>query len=90
MDTTLKEELCRNTGYKVASRLLPSFVREAQTKVEPVQEVKPIALVPVAINVDGVDMKFDAIMVLEGHFPQVMYLDRQELKCFNIGVRDVP
>ena len=41
-----------------------------------------------AINVDGVDMKFDAIVVLEGYFPQGLYLGRQELRCYNIGIQD--
>ena len=41
--------------------------------------MKTIAPVPVAINLFGVDMKFDAIVVLEGHFPQGLYLGRQEL-----------
>ena len=34
------------------------------------------------------DMKFDAIVVLEGHFPQGFYLGPQELRCYNIGVQD--
>ena len=33
-------------------------------------------------------MRFDAIVVLEGHFPQGLYLGRQELRCYNIGVHD--
>ena len=33
-------------------------------------------------------MKFDAQVVLEGHFPQGLYLGRQELRCYNIGVED--
>ena len=33
-------------------------------------------------------MKIDAIVVLEGHFPQGLYLGRQELRCHNIGVQD--
>ena len=32
-------------------------------------------------------MKFDAIVVLEGHFPQGLYLGRQELRRYNIGVQ---
>ena len=47
-----------------------------------------ISPVPVAINIDGVDMKLDAILVLEGHFPQGLHLGRQELRCYNIGVQD--
>ena len=31
---------------------------------------------------------FDAIVVLEGHLPQGLYLGRQELRCYNIGVQD--
>ena len=33
-------------------------------------------------------MKFDAIVVVEGYFPQGLYLGRQELRCYNIGVQD--
>ena len=66
----LKEELCRNTKYTIAARLLPHFAREDETKLAPDQKVKTTSTVPIAINVDGVDMKFDAIVVLEGHFPQ--------------------
>ena len=86
--TKLKEELCRNVKYTIAARPLPHFAREDETKLAPIQKVKTISPVPVAINVDGVDMKFDAIVVLEGHFPQGLYLGRQELRCYNIGVQD--
>ena len=34
-------------------------------------------------------MKFDAIVVLEGHFPQGLYIGREGLRCYNIGVQDV-
>ena len=34
-------------------------------------------------------MKFDAIVVVEGYFPQGLYLGRQELRCVNIGVQDI-
>ena len=84
----LKEELCRNTKYTIASRSLPHFTREEETKLAPLQKVKTIFPVPVAFTVDGVDMKFDAIVVLEGHFPHGLYLGRQELRCYNIGVQD--
>ena len=84
----LKEELCRNTKYTIAARPLLHFAREAETKLAPIQKVKTISPVPVAINVDGVVMKFDAIVVIEGHFPQGLYLGRQELRCYNIGVQD--
>ena len=84
----LKEELCRNVKYTIAARPLPHFAREDETKLAPIQKVKTVSPVPVAINVDGVDMKFDAIVVLEGHFPQGLYLGRQELRCYNIGVQD--
>ena len=33
-------------------------------------------------------MKFDSIVVLEGHFPQGLCLGRQELRCYNIGIQD--
>ena len=33
-------------------------------------------------------MRFDAIVVLEGHFSQGLLLGRQELRCYNIGVQD--
>ena len=85
----LKEELCRNTKYTIAARPLPHFDREDETKLAPIQKVETISPVPVAINVDGVDMKFDAIIVLGGHFPQGLYLGRQELPCYNIRVQDV-
>ena len=84
----LKEEICRNTRYKIACRPLPHFARGDETKLAPRQKVKTIAPVPVAINGDGVDIKFDAIVVLEGHFPQGLYLGRQEFRCYNIGVQD--
>ena len=84
----LKEGLCRNTSLTIASRPLPHFTRNDETKLAQIQTVKTIAPVPVAITVDGVDMRFDAIVVLEGHFPQVLYLGRQELRCYSIGVQD--
>ena len=84
----LKEELCRNTSLTIASRPLPHFTRDDETKLARIHKVKTIAPVPIAITVDGVDMKFDAIVVLEGHFPQGLYLGRQELRCYNIGVQD--
>ena len=84
----LKEELCRNAKYTIAARPLPNFTREDETKLAPIQKVKTFSPVPVAINVDGVDMKFDAIVVVEGYFPQGLYLIRQEIRCYNIGVQD--
>ena len=84
----MKEELCRNTKYTVAARPLPHFAREDETKLAPIQKVKTISPVPVAINIVGVDMEFDAIVVLEGHFPQGLYIGRQELRCYIIGVQD--
>ena len=84
----LKGELCRNTKYTIAARPLPHFAREDEIKLVPVQKVKTISPVPIAINIDGVDMKFDAIVVLDGHFPQGLYVGRQELRCYNIGVQD--
>ena len=77
----LKEELCRNTNLTIASRPLPHFTRSDDTKLAQIQKVKTIAPVPIAITIDGVDLKFDAIVVLEGHFPQGLYLGRQELRC---------
>ena len=84
----IKEELCRDSRYTIAARPLPHFTREDERKLAPIQKVKTISPVPVAINVDGVDMKFDAIVVVEGYFPQGLYLGRQELRCYNIGVQD--
>ena len=63
-------------------------MREDETKLAPVQKVKTIAPIAEAINVDGVDMKFEAIVVLEGHFPQGLYLGRQKMKCYKISVQD--
>ena len=82
----LKEDLCRNTNLTIASRPLPHFTRSDETKLAQIQKVKTIAPVPIAITIDGVDMRFDAIVVLKGHFPQGLYLGRQELRCYNIGV----
>ena len=84
----LKEELCRKTSLTIDSRHLPHFPRDDETKLAQIQKVKTIAPVPIAITVDGVDMRFDAIVVLEGHFPQRLYLGRQELRYYNIGVQD--
>ena len=84
----LKEELCRKSKCTIAARPLPHFTRDDETKLAPIQKVKTISPVAVAINVDGVDIKFDAIVVLEGYFPQGLYLGRQELRCYNIGIQD--
>ena len=84
----MNEKLCTNTRYKIACRPLPPFAREDETKLTPIKKVKTIALVPVAINVDSVDMEFDARVALEGHFPQGLYLRQQELRCYNIGLQD--
>ena len=86
--TQLKEELCTNTNHTIAARPLPHFASEDEAKLAPIQKVKTISPVSVAINVDGVDMNFDAIVVLEGHFPQGLYLGRQKLRCYTIGVQD--
>ena len=80
--------MCRNTKYTITARPLPHFTRDDETKLAPIQKVKAISPLPVAINVDGVDMKFDAIVVVEGYFPHGLYLGRQELRCYNIGVQD--
>ena len=84
----LKEELCRNTSLTIASRYFPHFPRDDETKLAQLQKVKTIALVLIAITVDGVDMRFDAIVVLEGHFPQSLYLGRQELRYYSTRVQD--
>ena len=84
----LKEELCRNTNLTIASRPLPHFTREDDRKLAQIQKVKTIDPVPIVVTVDGVDMRFDMIVVLEGLFPQGLYLGRQELRCYNIGVQD--
>ena len=39
----LKEELCRNTRYKIACRPLPHFARGDETKLAPIQKKKIIA-----------------------------------------------
>ena len=67
---------------------MPRFTRKDESKLAQVQKVKTIGPVPIAINVDGVDLRFDAIVVLERHFQQRLYLRRQELRCYNIGVQD--
>ena len=78
----LKEELCRNTSLTIASRPLPHFTRSDETKLAQVQKVKTIAPVLIAITIDGVDMRFNEIVVLEGLFPQRLYLGRQQLRCY--------
>ena len=60
-----KKEFHRN---RVASKQFPHFARDDETQLAPVQKGKVIVPVPVAINIDGVDMKFDAIVVVEEHF----------------------
>ena len=79
----MMEKLYRNT-----SRPLPHFTRRDETMEAQGQKIKTIAPVATAIIVDDVDMTFDAFVVLEGHFPQGFYSDRQELSCYNIGVQD--
>ena len=72
----LKEELCRNRNLEIRSRPLPQYAEHDPKTLASHQKVKTIAPVPVAITVDGVDMRFDAVVVLEGHFPQGLYLGR--------------
>ena len=84
----MKEELCGNTRYRLASRPLPLSIRDDEPKWAPSQKVKTIPLVPDVINVDGVNLNFDAIVVLQSDFPEGLYLGRQELRCYNIGVQD--
>ena len=85
---TTKRGTVRNTKYTIAARPLPHFIREDETKLAQIQKVKSISPVPVAINIDGVDVKFDALVVVEGQFTQGLYLGRQALRCYNIGVQD--
>ena len=84
----LKEELCRNRHLRVASRPLPQYADENLDQLTSAQKVKTIAPVPVAINIDGVDMRFHAAVVMEGYFPQGLYLGERELRCYNIGAQD--
>ena len=73
---------------EIHSRPLPQYAEHDPKTLASHQKVKTIAPVPVAITVDGVDMRFDAVVVLEGHFPQGLYLGRKELRCYNIGSQD--
>ena len=84
----LNEELFPNTNLTKALGPLPHFTRKDETKLDQVQKIKSIAPVPRAIDVDGVDLRFDSIVVLQGHLPQGLYLSRQDLRCYNIGVQD--
>ena len=84
----LKEEVCRTTNLTIGSRPLPHFTRTDETTLAQIQIFKTIASVPIAINLNGVDMKFHAIVVLERHFPQCWYFGSQELRCDDIGVKD--
>ena len=84
----LKEELCCNNNLTIASRPLPHFTRKDETKLAQIQKVKTVEPVPIAIKVDGVHLRFDAIGVLDGNFPQGLHLGKQELRSYNIGVQD--
>ena len=42
------------------------------------------------MNVDGVDLRFKAEIVIDGHFPQGLCLGINELRCYNIGNQDAP
>ena len=42
----LKEELCRNTSLRIASRPLPHLTRDDETKLAQIQKVRTIAPVP--------------------------------------------
>ena len=70
----LKEEQCRNTRYKIASRPLPHCTRDDETKLARVRKVKTIAPVLFANKVDG---DVSTIVVLEGLYPQGSYLGRK-------------
>ena len=84
----LKEYLCRNTKYTIAARPLPHFTRRGRNQTGTHPKGKDNFPGPRSYQCRGVDMKFDAIVVLEGPFPQGLYIGRQELRCYNIGVQD--
>ena len=81
----LKEELCRNRRLTIAAKPLPQYADRPLDQLTQDQKVKTVSPVPVALNVDGVDMRFNATVVLEGNFHQGLYLGRKELRCYNIG-----
>ena len=64
-----------------------AFQSSLRNKVSASSKTETLALVPVAINVGVVDIKFDAIVVLEGYFSQCLYLGWQEMRCYSIWVQ---
>ena len=67
----------------------PGLVTQ-ETELKMAEGDEPVTLetmspVPVTINVDGVDLKFDASIVTKGDFPQGLCLGKQELRCYNIN-----
>ena len=64
---------------------MPQYAHEKAGIITQNQNVQTVSLVPMAITVDVADMKFNAAVVLEGHFPQNLYLRGKELRCYNIG-----
>ena len=71
---------------KITSR--PYITRDQETKFVPLKKVDSIAPIPIAIILDIVVMKFNAIVHLERNFPHDLYLGRQNLRCYNIVVHD--
>ena len=47
--------------------------------------LQTVSPVPVTMNIDGVDMKYEAEIVIDGYFPQGLCLGINELRCYNIG-----
>ena len=69
--------ICQRNPYCALERInycnFDDLVQIDETKLAHVQKVKLIGPVPIAINTPGVDMKFGARVVLEGHFLQGFY-----------------
>ena len=73
-------ELAANPAYKPSEVKRPDeWCVEGESKV-----LSSYAPVPVQATLDGVDMKFDACVVME-MFPPGICLGSQELRCYNIN-----
>ena len=77
---TLKAELAANGNLVQAIRRAPGHFEGSEAPI--LQTVSPVS---VTMNIDGVDMKYDAEIVIDGYFPQGLCLGINELRCYNIG-----
>ena len=69
----------RKTKLQDSNESNSNFHKRRRRYVSSMEKLQTIASVPVAMNLESVDMKYDAKVVLEGHFPQRLYLGRPKL-----------